>query len=182
MYNFDYVKPGSLAEAVEALKPDEAQALGGGQTLIPTLKQRLASPSVLVDLSGALDSTVQATDSGDCRIGGGATHASVAASQHAPKWLRAVAGGIGDPQVRHRGTIGGSLANNDPSACYPAAVLGAGAVITTNTRSIAADDYFHGMFDRLFRRPTTRSSSSPPRASHWLACSSPNAPTGSVSP
>jgi carbon-monoxide dehydrogenase medium subunit len=147
MYNFDYVKPGSLAEAVEALKADEAQALGGGQTLIPTLKQRLASPSVLVDLSGSLDSNVQATDSGDCRIGGGTTHATVAASQHAPKWLRAVAGGIGDPQVRHRGTIGGSLANNDPSACYPAAVLGAGAVITTNTRSIAADDYFHGMFE-----------------------------------
>ena len=70
MYNFDYVKPGSLAEAVEALKADEAQALGGGQTLIPTLKHRLASPTVLVDLSGALDSTVQATDSGDCRIGG----------------------------------------------------------------------------------------------------------------
>jgi carbon-monoxide dehydrogenase medium subunit len=147
MYNFDYVKPGSLAEAVEALKADEAQALGGGQTLIPTLKQRLASPSVLVDLSGSLDSNVQATDSGDCRIGGGTTHATVAASQHAPKWLRAVAGGIGDPQVRHRGTIGGSLANNDPSACYPAAVLGAGAVITTNTRSIAADDYFRGLFE-----------------------------------
>ena len=147
MYNFDYVKPGSLAEAVEALKADEAQALGGGQTLIPTLKQRLASPSVLVDLSGCLDKDILVVRNGDCQIGGGATHASVAASQHAPKWLRAVAVGIGDPQVRHCGTIGGSLANNDPSACYPAAVLGAGATITTNLRTIAADDYFRGMFE-----------------------------------
>ena len=147
MYNFDYVKPGSLAEAVEALKAEEAVALGGGQTLIPTLKQRLARPSVLVDLSGCLDGGVQATGSGDCQIGGGATHAAVAASQHAPKWLRAVAEGIGDPQVRNLGTIGGSLANNDPAACYPAAVLGAGATITTNARTIAADDYFRGLFD-----------------------------------
>ena len=147
MYNFDYVKPGSLAEAVEALKADEAVALGGGQTLIPTLKQRLASPSVLVDLSGCLDKDILVIRSGDCRIGGGATHAAVAASQHTPKWLRAVAEGIGDPQVRNRGTIGGSLANNDPSACYPAAVLGAGATITTNKRSIAADDYFRGLFE-----------------------------------
>jgi len=147
MYNFDYVKPGSLAQAVEALKADEAQALGGGQTLLPTIKQRLASPTVLVDLTGCLDRTVQVTDSGDCRVGGAATHATVAASQHAPKWLRAVAEGIGDPQVRNLGTIGGSVANDDPSADYPAAVLGAGATITTNNRSIAADDYFRGMFE-----------------------------------
>jgi carbon-monoxide dehydrogenase medium subunit len=147
MYNFEYVKPGSLAEAVAALRADEAIALGGGQTLIPTLKQRLASPSVLVDLSGCLDKKVQVTGGGDCQIGGGATHVTVATSQHAPKWLRAVAEGIGDPQVRNRGTIGGSLANNDPSACYPAALLGSGASITTNTRTIAADDYFRGMFE-----------------------------------
>ena len=147
MYNFDYLKPGSLAEAVEALKAEEAVALGGGQTLIPTLKQRLASPNVLVDLGGCLDSTVLVVRDGECQIGGGATHAAVAASQHAPKWLRAVATGIGDPQVRNRGTIGGSLANNDPAACYPAAVLGAGATITTNARTIAADDYFRGLFE-----------------------------------
>ena len=147
MYNFDYVKPGSLAEAVEALKADEAVALGGGQTLIPTLKQRLASPSVLVDLSGCLDKDILIVRDGDCQIGGGATHAAVAASQHVPKWLRAVAEGIGDPQVRNRGTIGGSLANNDPSADYPAAALGAGATITTNARSIAADDYFRDLFE-----------------------------------
>jgi carbon-monoxide dehydrogenase medium subunit len=147
MYNFEYVKPGSLAEAVEALKADEAQALGGGQTLLPTIKQRLASPSVLVDLSGCLGKEVLVIRNGDCQIGGGATHAAVAASQHAPKWLRAVAEGIGDPQVRNMGTIGGSIANNDPSADYPAAVLGAGATIVTNTRSIAADDFFRGMFE-----------------------------------
>ncbi len=147
MYNVDYVKPRSLAEAAEALKADEAKALGGGQTLIPTLKQRLARPSLLVDLTGCLDRSVQATGSGNCQVGAGATHAAVAASQHAPKWLRAVAAGIGDPQVRNRGTIGGSLANNDPSADYPAAVLGAGATITTNKRTIAADDYFRGMFE-----------------------------------
>ncbi|HSF95901.1 MAG TPA: xanthine dehydrogenase family protein subunit M [Thermohalobaculum sp.] len=147
MYNFDYVKPGSLAEAVEALKADEAQALGGGQTLLPTIKQRLASPSVLVDLGGCLDRGVHAVRDGDCQVGGGATHAAVAASQHAPKWLRAVAAGIGDPQVRNRGTIGGSLANNDPAADYPAAVLGSGATVTTNARSIAADDFFRGMFE-----------------------------------
>jgi len=147
MYNFDYVKPDSLADAVEALKAEEAVALGGGQTLIPTLKQRLASPSVLVDLGGCLDSTVLVVRDGDCQIGGGATHATVAASQHAPKWLRAVAEGIGDPQVRNRGTIGGSLANNDPAACYPAAALGAGATITTNARTIAADDFFRSLFE-----------------------------------
>ncbi len=147
MYNFDYVKPGSLAEAVEALKAEDAEALGGGQTLIPTLKQRLANPSVLVDLGGCLDSDVLVVRDGDCQVGGGATHATVAASQHAPKWLRAVAESIGDPQVRNRGTIGGSLANNDPAACYPAAVLGAGASITTNARTIAADDFFRGLFE-----------------------------------
>jgi carbon-monoxide dehydrogenase medium subunit len=147
MYEFDYLKPTTLAEALEALRAEDAQALGGGQTLLPTMKQRLASPSVLVDLTGCLDRTVQVTDSGDCQVGGGATHATVAASQHAPKWLRAVAELIGDPQVRNMGTIGGSLANNDPSADYPAAVLGAGATITTNARAIAADDYFRGLFE-----------------------------------
>ena len=133
MYSFDYVKPGSVDEAVTALAAEDAQAISGGQTLIPTLKQRLAQTSVLVDLSGCLGSDLLIVRDGDCRIGAGATHAAVAASDLAPKWLRALAEGIGDPQVRNRGTIGGSIANNDPSADYPAAVLGAGADITTNT-------------------------------------------------
>ncbi|WP_420327191.1 FAD binding domain-containing protein [Mameliella sp.] len=148
MYSFDMVRPTSVADAVAALGQDEAQALGGGQTLIPTLKQRLAMPSVLVSLSGIDElKGVCREDNGDLAIGGGTTHATVAAeaAAHYPG-LASLAGGIGDPAVRNRGTIGGSLANNDPSACYPAAALGSGATIVTNTREIAADDYFQGMF------------------------------------
>ena len=147
MYEFDYVRPTSIDEAVKALEAEDAQALGGGQTLIPTLKQRLAQPSVLVDLSACLSRDVLIVRDGDCEVGGGATHATVATSDHSPPWLRKVAEGIGDPQVRNRGTIGGSLANNDPAACYPAAVLGTGAEISTNKRSIAADDFFQGLFE-----------------------------------
>lgn len=148
MYSFDMVRPTSVADAVSALAQEDAQALSGGQTLIPTLKQRLASPSVLVSLTGIADMQgVCREDSGDLAIGGGTTHATVAAEAASiyPA-LAKLAGGIGDPAVRNRGTIGGSLANNDPSACYPAAALGSGATIVTNTREIAADDYFQGMF------------------------------------
>ncbi|MBW4981201.1 xanthine dehydrogenase family protein subunit M [Mameliella sp. CS4] len=148
MYSFDMVRPSSVADAVSALGQDEAQALSGGQTLIPTLKQRLAMPSVLVSLSGIEEMKgVCREDNGDLTIGGGTTHATVAAeaAAHYPG-LAKLAGGIGDPAVRNRGTIGGSLANNDPSACYPAAALGSGATIVTNNREIAADDYFQGMF------------------------------------
>ncbi len=147
MYAFDYVRPSSLAEAIEALKAEDATALAGGQTLIPTLKQRLASPSVLVDLAGVLDRGVRATGDGGCEVGAGATHATVASSDAAPAWLRAVAEKIGDAQVRNRGTIGGSLANNDPAADYPAAVLGSGATVKTSARAIAADDFFTGLFE-----------------------------------
>jgi carbon-monoxide dehydrogenase medium subunit len=147
MYNFDYVRPRTVDEAARALAAEDAQALAGGQTLIPTLKQRLARPSVLVDLGGCLSREIKATGDGGCEVGAGATHASVAASAAAPAWLRAVAEGIGDPQVRNRGTIGGSLANNDPAADYPAAVLGAGATVVTNRRRIAADDFFQGLFE-----------------------------------
>ncbi len=148
MYEFDFQRPSTLADAVAALQTDEAQPLGGGQTLIPTLKQRLASPSVLVSLTGIAElQGVCTRDDGAIAIGGATTHATVtretAASYPA---LSALAGGIGDPAVRNRGTIGGSLANNDPAACYPAAALGSGATIVTNTREIAADEYFQGMF------------------------------------
>ncbi|ASM71975.1 MULTISPECIES: FAD binding domain-containing protein [Roseobacteraceae] len=147
MYNFDFVKPTTVDEAVKALADEDAQALGGGQTLIPTLKQRLASPSRLVSLTGIADMK-GVTKSGDSVvIGGGTTHRVVAEeAAGAYPGLAALAGGIGDPAVRNRGTIGGSLANNDPSACYPAAALGSGATIVTNTREIAADGYFQGMF------------------------------------
>jgi carbon-monoxide dehydrogenase medium subunit len=145
MYNFDFVKPLNVTDALAALASEEAQALGGGQTLIPTMKQRLASPEKLVSLSGI--SEMQGVDvSGNMvTIGGVTTHANVAAA-NAFAGLTGLAGGIGDPAVRNRGTMGGSLANNDPAACYPAAALATGATIVTNNREIAADDYFQGMF------------------------------------
>ncbi len=148
MYDFEFKRPSTIAEAVAALGAEEAQALGGGQTLIPTLKQRLASPAVLVSLNGIAEiKGVCVDDAGRVCIGGGTVHAVVAreAAKSYPT-LAALAGGIGYPAVRNRGTIGGSLANNDPSACYPAAVLGSGAVIVTSNREIKADDYFQGMF------------------------------------
>ncbi|KPD12481.1 xanthine dehydrogenase family protein subunit M [Phaeobacter sp. 11ANDIMAR09] len=148
MYSFDVEKPTSIAEAVAALgSDDEAQALGGGQTLIPTLKQRLASPSKLVSLSGIAEMQGISADGSVVSIGGATPH-GVVASEVAQSYpaLAALAGNIGDPAVRNRGTIGGSLANNDPAACYPAAALASGATIVTNAREIAADDYFDGLF------------------------------------
>ncbi|WP_195822778.1 FAD binding domain-containing protein [Roseobacter sp. MH60115] len=148
MYNFDVETPGTVADAAAAMGREDAQALGGGQTLIPTLKQRLASPSVLVSLSGVAEMKGVCTGAdGRLCVGGATTHATVAAEAGAYPGLAALASHIGDPAVRNRGTIGGSLANNDPSACYPAAVLGSGATVVTNSREIAADDYFQGMFD-----------------------------------
>ncbi|MBM1556843.1 xanthine dehydrogenase family protein subunit M [Sulfitobacter mediterraneus] len=148
MYNFDVERPQSIADAVQALSREDAQPLSGGQTLIPTLKARLAAPSVLVSL-GDVDEMkgVCMSDGGQLCIGGATTHATVAAeaAAHYPA-LASLAARIGDPAVRNRGTIGGSVANNDPSACYPAGVLGSGATVVTNAREIAADDYFQGMF------------------------------------
>ncbi|WP_293452281.1 xanthine dehydrogenase family protein subunit M [Planktotalea sp.] len=147
MYSFDIERPTSVADAVAALGSEDAQALGGGQTLIPTLKQRLASPSALVSLTGISDMQGTTSEGGALRIGGATTHAAVMAGASSYPALAALAANIGDPAVRNRGTIGGSLANNDPSACYPAAALASGATIITNAREIAADDYFQGMFD-----------------------------------
>jgi len=148
MYNFDVEKPTSIADAVAALGREEAQPMSGGQTLIPTLKARLAMPSVLVSLRGIAEMQGICTDDqGRLCIGGGTLHAVVAkeaAADYAA--LAGLAARIGDPAVRNRGTIGGSVANNDPSACYPAAVLASGATVVTNAREIAADDFFEGMF------------------------------------
>ncbi|QFT60202.1 Carbon monoxide dehydrogenase medium chain [Sulfitobacter sp. THAF37] len=148
MYNFEVERPKTVADAVQAMSKEEAQPISGGQTLIPTLKARLAAPSVLVSLT-AIDEMkgVRMSDDGKLCIGGGTAHATVAAEAkaHYPG-LASLAARIGDPAVRNRGTIGGSLANNDPSACYPAAALASGATIVTNNREIAADDYFLGMF------------------------------------
>jgi carbon-monoxide dehydrogenase medium subunit len=148
MYDFEFTKPGTIAEAVAALAGEGAQALGGGQTLLPTMKQRLAAPEVLVSLGGIAEMKgVCVSDAGEVCIGGATTHAEVArAAAETYPALASLAGRIGDPAVRNRGTIGGSLANNDPSACYPAAVLGSGARVLTDRREIAADDFFEGMF------------------------------------
>jgi len=147
MHNFDFVKPASVAEAVKAMGGDGAQALSGGQTLIPTMKQRLAAPTVLVSLTGISEMQGVCMGDGGLHIGAATPHAVVArdAAAYYPA-LAALAGGIGDPAVRSKGTIGGSLANNDPAACYPSAVLASGATIVTNTRRIAADDWFQGLF------------------------------------
>jgi carbon-monoxide dehydrogenase medium subunit len=149
MYDFEYVKPHTLAGAVSALGREEAQAIAGGQTLIPTLKARLAQPSQLVDLSGVREMHGITVKDGTVRIGAVTRHAEVEHSAELRSTFPALAdlaSRIGDPQVRNRGTLGGSVANNDPSACYPAAVLGTGATVETNSREIGADDYFLGMF------------------------------------
>ncbi|MCX7302200.1 MAG: xanthine dehydrogenase family protein subunit M [Rhodobacterales bacterium] len=146
MHNFDFVKPASVAEAVKALSADGAQALSGGQTLMPTMKQRLAAPTMLVSLTGIAEMKGVKVDGRTLTIGAATTHATVAKEAAAYPALANLAGGIGDPAVRNRGTIGGSLANNDPSACYPSAVLASGATVVTSKREIAADDYFQGMF------------------------------------
>ncbi len=147
MHNFEFVKPSSVADAVAALANGEAQPLSGGQTLIPSMKARLNAPEVLVSLTGIAEMQGVSRDGGALEVGAATTHATVAleAASHFPG-LAGLAGQIGDPAVRARGTIGGSIANNDPSACYPAAVLGTVATIVTDRREIAADDFFQGMF------------------------------------
>ncbi len=147
MHSFDFVKPATVADAVRALSSEGAQALSGGMTLLPTMKQRLATPEVLVSLTGIAETKGVCMDGGQLVIGGATTHATVAreARAHYPA-LAELAARIGDPAVRNRGTIGGSLANNDPSACYPSAVLGSGATVVTDRRQIPADDFFQGMF------------------------------------
>jgi carbon-monoxide dehydrogenase medium subunit len=155
MYATNYHRPASIADAVKLLKAnDEAKLLAGGQTLIPTLKQRLARPSDLVDLGGVKDLSYVKVEGGKVTVGALTRHADVAASDAVKRAIPALAhlaGEIGDPAVRNRGTIGGSLANSDPTADYPAAVLGLGATITTNERTIAADDYFKGLFETALK-------------------------------
>ena len=149
MYDFAYQKPASVADAIKLLAGDpEAKPLAGGQTLIPVLKQRLNKPTVLVDLSKLGLSGISVAGN-KLTIGAMTSHRTVESSAEVKKAIPALAmmaGLIGDPAVRHRGTIGGSLANNDPTADYPAASLALGATIKTDKRSIAADDYFQGMF------------------------------------
>ncbi len=150
MYAFEYVKPTTLKEAVALLAEHaDGKALSGGHTLIPAMKLRLAGPSALVDLNG-LDELRGIKREGDkLVIGALSRHREVASSdvvKGAIPVLAAMVGTIGDPAVRHRGTIGGSIANNDPSADYAAAAMALGATIVTNKRQIPADDFFQGLF------------------------------------
>ncbi len=152
MYPTKYHKPGSVSDAVALLGSDGAKVLSGGQTLLPTMKQHLASPSDLVDVRGIAELNGICMDDGSVVIGAATCHADVATNadvQANIPALAALANGIGDPAVRSMGTIGGSLANNDPAADYPAAALGLGATIVTSKREIGADDYFTGMFSTV---------------------------------
>jgi carbon-monoxide dehydrogenase medium subunit len=150
MYNFTFHRPTTVRQAAGLLaRNPEAKLLAGGHSLLPVMKQRLASPSALIDLAlvEGLDGIEQKGRS--IVIGAMARHVDVAKSPvvtAAMPGLAAVPGSVGDPQVRNRGTLGGSIANNDPNADYPAAVLGLGATIITNKRRIAADDFFTGMY------------------------------------
>jgi carbon-monoxide dehydrogenase medium subunit len=149
MYNFNYHRPSSVSEAVGLISED-AKILAGGQSLLPTMKLRLAQPSDMIDLGAVPGLSDISVEGSTVTIGATATHASVAASQAvagAIPALAKLASGIGDAQVRNMGTIGGSVANSDPAADYPAAVLGLGATIHTNSRTIAADDFFTGIFE-----------------------------------
>ena len=151
MYNFNYQRASSRDDA-KAKRGDaeDGSYLAGGMTLLPTMKQRLASPSDLIDLAGVSDLAGIRRDGDAVVIGAMTTHAAVAASAdvgEAIPALAALASHIGDPQVRNRGTIGGSIANADPAADYPAAIVGLGATVRTDAREIAGDDFFTGMFE-----------------------------------
>jgi carbon-monoxide dehydrogenase medium subunit len=150
MYGFDYQRPGDRTAAAAAAKSSDARFLAGGQTLIQAMKLRLSSSERLVDLGGIADLKGIKVDGSSVTIGATTTHATVARSaevQNAIPALAELAGGIGDQMVRNMGTIGGSIANADPAACYPAAVLGLGATVHTDRRSIAADSFFTGMYE-----------------------------------
>jgi carbon-monoxide dehydrogenase medium subunit len=149
MYQFNFERPSSLADATRAAANSSAKVLAGGQTLLASMKLRLASPEMLVDLGGIAELAGIRREGNAIVIGAMARHADVAANadvKSAIPALAELAGGIGDRQVRAMGTIGGSLANNDPAACYPAGALAMNATIITTQRKISADDFFQGMF------------------------------------
>jgi aerobic carbon-monoxide dehydrogenase medium subunit len=151
MYAFNYRRPGSLEEALEALRDaDDGKLLAGGQTLLPTMKQRLAQPSDLIDLAAVADLAGIRREGDELVIGAMTRHAQVAGSKEvreAIPALAALAEAIGDPQVRNLGTLGGSVANADPAADYPAAVVALGATVVTSTREIPGDEFFTAMFE-----------------------------------
>ena len=149
MYAFTFERPSTLADANKLAQKANVKALAGGQSLIASLKLRLANPDQLVDLGGVAELSGITKEGGGLKIGAMTRHADVAASADVKSAIPALAdlaANIGDRQVRAMGTIGGSLANNDPSACYPAALLALNGTVTTTQRKIAADDFFKGMF------------------------------------
>lgn len=150
MYAFDYHRPDSIDKAAALLADENAKILAGGQTLIPTMKARLASPGILVDISKLPGLKGISVTGHAVEIGAATTHRDVEISKEVAAKLPALshlAHVIGDPAVRHKGTIGGSIANNDPAADYPAACLALGATIHTNKRQIAASAFFTGLFE-----------------------------------
>jgi carbon-monoxide dehydrogenase medium subunit len=151
MYAFEYQKVTTVADAAAKLAANpDAKLLAGGQSMVASMKLRLANPSLVVDLGTVPELRGIKADAGGVTIGAMTRHAEVAASaevQKAIPALAALAGGIGDRMVRNMGTLGGAVANSDPAADYPAAVLGLGATVTTNKRKIAADDFLKGMFE-----------------------------------
>ena len=151
MYEFNYKKAASLDEAASLFDgAEDAKYMSGGMTLLPTLKQRLAKHSDIIDLATVPDMSGISVSGKVVSIKARTPHAEVAASPEIQKAIPALAklaGGIGDPMVRNRGTIGGSIANNDPAADYPAAIVGLGATVHTNKRTIAGDDFFQGLFE-----------------------------------
>ena len=151
MYDFNYHKPASLADAVKLFESaEDGMYLAGGHTLLPSMKQRLAAPTDLIDLAGLSELSGINYAGGDLEIGAFTRHEEVATSPVVTSVIPALAflaSQIGDAQVRNRGTLGGSVANSDPAADYPAAVLGLGATLKTNKRQIAGDDFFTGMFE-----------------------------------
>lgn len=150
MYGFELHQPKSVNEAIALLRKSDSKLLAGGQTLVAAMKLRLASSESLIEL-GAIAELRGIRREGDAIVIGASTrHAEVAESaevRQAIPALAGLAGGIGDRQVRNLGTLGGSVANSDPAACYPAAVLGLGATVHTNTRKIAADDFFKSLYE-----------------------------------
>ncbi|MEI9401248.1 xanthine dehydrogenase family protein subunit M [Mesorhizobium argentiipisi] len=154
MYSVNYHRASSVADAAKLLKNGEAKLLSGGMTLIPAMKTRLASPSDLVDVSRLRDLQGVKVSGKTVTIGAATTHYDVSSDEKLRKACPALAhmaSLIGDPAVRHKGTIGGSIANNDPAADYPAALLALGATIVTNKREIAADKFFKGLFETALK-------------------------------
>lgn len=150
MYSFDYQRPADVGAAARSGSGADSRFLAGGQSLVQAMKLRLSQPSSLVDLGGIASLAGIEVSGSTVKIGAMTRHSAVARSaevQRAIPALSALAGGIGDPMVRNAGTIGGSLANSDPAACYPAGVLGLGATIRTDRRAIPADQFFKGLFE-----------------------------------